>query len=419
MDLEQPLLQPQPQQQPQQQPAVVVDHLHKAYNVYASPFDRIKRLVAGKGRFLTFKALDDVSFTVPRGSAVGIIGENGAGKSTLLKIISGTTAPSQGQIKVYGVVAAILELGAAFHPEFTGRDNAVLYGALMGLERTEMLNLLDAIIDFAELGDFIDHPIKCYSTGMVMRLAFAVATHVDPDLLVVDEALAVGDGYFQKKCVNKILDIKARGTTILFCSHSMYYVTSFCDRAIWLGHGKIEEDGPAQQVVTHYEEYLVTREKRRLDAATEVSEQEQEQEQPQLPAGHRAMIRGIRVCDAEGAELRSYSPGAALQVEVTWESVDPEARFQVGVSLDRGDGNRVVGVATQYDGISPPSGAGVHRIEVLFHSLPLAQGTYSVTAYLFDESGLHVYDQAVLTDYLSPASDRWAPALLDITHTWG
>jgi lipopolysaccharide transport system ATP-binding protein len=395
--------------------AVVVDNLHKSYNVFASPVERIKRMVAGKGRFMSFKALDDVSFSIPKGAAVGIIGENGAGKSTLLKIVAGTTTPSTGAVKVDGVVAAILELGAAFHPEFTGRDNAVLYGALMGLERAEMVGRLDAILDFAELGKFIDHPIKCYSTGMAMRLAFAVATHVDPDLLVIDEALAVGDGYFQKKCVNKILDIKASGCTILFCSHSMYYVTSFCDRAIWLAGGKVEEDGPAQQVVTHYEEYLVTREKRRLIQPKD--EGKPDQAQP-LPTGQQAMIRSIRVSDSEGNEVHSYHPAIDLQVEVHWESVDPDAAFHVGVSFDRGDGTRVVGVATQYDGVTPPAGAGRHSIKVHLHGLPLAQGTYSISAYLFDASGLHVYDQALLTDYLSPASDSWSPALLDVAHEW-
>jgi lipopolysaccharide transport system ATP-binding protein len=395
--------------------AVVVDHLHKSYNVFASPVERIKRMVAGKGRFMSFKALDDVSFSIPRGAAVGIIGENGAGKSTLLKIIAGTTTPSVGSVNVNGVVAAILELGAAFHPEFTGRDNAVLYGALMGLEQSDMVGRLDAILDFAELGKFIDHPIKCYSTGMTMRLAFAVATHVDPDLLVIDEALAVGDGYFQKKCVNKILDIKAGGCTILFCSHSMYYVTSFCDRAIWLSSGRVEEDGPAQQVVTNYEEYLVTREKRRL---IQPKEDHPDQVREPLLTGQQARIRSIRVSDAEGNEVNSYHPAMDLQVEVHWESVDPHARFHVGVSLDSGDGTRVVGVATQYDNVTPPAGAGRHRVKVRFHGLPLAQGTYSVSAYLFDTSGLHVYDQAVLTDHLGPASESWAPALLDVAHVW-
>ena len=171
--------------------AIVVTGVHKWYRVYATPGERLKRLVGRRSRHLDFRALEDVSFAVAPGTAVGIIGENGAGKSTLLKIIAGTTSPTAGEVEVRGVVAAILELGAAFHPEFSGRDNAILYGALMGLDREDMVARLEAIFDFAELGEFIEHPVKSYSTGMAMRLAFAVATHVDPDVLVVDEALAV------------------------------------------------------------------------------------------------------------------------------------------------------------------------------------------------------------------------------------
>ena len=247
--------------------AVTVTDVHKWYRVYASPTDRIKRVLGRPSRHLEFQALDGVSFSVQPGTALGIIGENGAGKSTLLKLIAGTTRATAGVVDVGGVVAAILELGAAFHSEFSGRDNAILYGALLGLDRHDMNRRLPEICDFAELGDFIDHPIKSYSTGMVMRLAFAVATHVDADVLVVDEALAVGDGYFQKKCVDRIREIHDHGTTILFCSHSMYLVSMFCERALWLAGGRLERLGPVQEVVDAYEAYLLLRDKRRVGGA--------------------------------------------------------------------------------------------------------------------------------------------------------
>jgi len=396
--------------------AIEVAALNKAYRVYGSPSDRLKHLLGFGVRSLDFEALSDVSFSVASGEAVGVIGENGAGKSTLLKTISGTTLPTSGTVAVHGVVAAILELNAAFHPEFTGRENAILYGALMGLDRADMLARLDTILEFAEIGPFVDRPIKSYSTGMLMRLAFAVATHVAADVIVVDEALAVGDGYFQKKCVTRMLEIKKRGTTILFCSHSMYYVTTFCDRAIWLRKGKIELDGPAQEVVTAYEEFLVNREKRRIPVMEEqVSAQS---EQVSLPPGQQAMITGIRVLDSKGSEVQLYRPGMELSVEVSWETAEPEAEFNVGISLDRSDGTRVIGAATQYDKVRPLQGSGNHTVRVRFEQVPLAQGTYSVSAYLFDASGMHVYDQAVLTDYLGPASQSWAPALLDVPHRW-
>jgi lipopolysaccharide transport system ATP-binding protein len=390
--------------------AIAVDGLHKWYRVYAAPGERLKRLVGRPSRHLDFRALEDVSFTVEPGTAVGIIGENGAGKSTLLKIVAGTTMPTAGRVEVRGVVAAILELGAAFHPEFSGRDNAVLYGALMGLDRQDMEARLDDIFDFAELGEFIEHPVKSYSTGMAMRLAFAVATHVDPDVLVVDEALAVGDGYFQKKCVDRIREIRDRGTTILFCSHSMYYVSLFCKRALWLRAGRIERDGPAQEVVNAYEEYLVNREKRRLgEAGTGPAGG---------PPGQQARIRGIRLFDEDDRPVTSYSPGMTLIAELEWEAVDPEGEFHVGLSIDRGDGTRVVAVATFVDGLATRSGAGVRRDRVRIEGLPLAKGTYSVTGYIFDPSALHIWDQAVVSDCLRPADDGWSLSLLSLEHSW-
>ncbi len=393
--------------------AIVVDGVHKWYRVYAAPGERIKRFIGRPSRHLDFRALDDVSFSVEPGTAVGIIGENGAGKSTLLKIVAGTTTPTAGSVAVEGVVAAILELGAAFHPEFSGRENAILYGALMGLDEEDMKARLDDIFAFAELGDFIEHPVKSYSTGMAMRLAFAVATHVDPDVLVVDEALAVGDGYFQKKCVDRIREIRDRGTTILFCSHSMYYVSLFCKRALWLRAGKIEQDGPAQEVVNAYEEFLISREKRRLDGLSAGEESGDTK-----PGGQQARIRGIRIFDGDGLEVETYWPGMELCVELEWEAVDPECEFHVGVSIDRGDGTRMIAVATFVDGLPTRSGAGIHRDRVRINGLPLGKGNYSVTGYIFDPSALHIWDQAVITDCLRPRDEGWSLALLRLEHQW-
>ncbi len=393
--------------------AIVVDQLHKCYRIYASPTERIRRVFGRSSKHVDFRALHDVSFSIEHGSAVGVIGENGAGKSTLLKLIAGTTSPTLGSLSVDGVVAAILELGAAFHPEFTGRQNAVLYGALMGLEHEDMELRLPRILDFAELGDFIDQPIKCYSTGMAMRLAFAVATHVDPDVLIIDEALAVGDGYFQKKCIDQIRSIKDRGTTILFCSHSMYYISLFCDRAIWIRDGQIEMDGPAQEVVTAYEEFLINRERRRLD----------DHEEPEMAAatekhGTQAMIRAIRVLDDAGKTVEGYSPGMALLIEVDWEAVNSAEPVHIGVALERGDGTRLLGVTTFWDDIKATFASGIHTTRLRIPHFPVAKGNYQVSAYLFDSAGLHVWDQVVAPDGLKATSSEWAPAVLELEHHW-
>ncbi len=392
--------------------AVIVEDMQKWYRVYASPSERLKRIIGRPSRHLDFCALRDVSFRLARGTAMGIIGENGAGKSTLLKIIAGTTAPTVGRVEVQGVVAAILELGAAFHPEFTGRENAILYGALMGLDRADMEARLPAILDFAELGEFIDQPLKSYSTGMSMRLAFAVATHVDPDVLVIDEALAVGDGYFQKKCIDTIRSIKERGTTILFCSHAMYYVSLFCDRVMWIRGGRVERDGPPEQVVTAYEEFLVNRERRRLD------DHEGAGAPPPEARGSEALIRAIRVVGPNGREIDAYSPGMELSVEVEWESADAQTPLHVAVVIERGDGTRVAGAATFFDDLEPVCADGAHTTALTFEEFPVAKGNYSVTAYLFDASGLHIWDQAVLTDRLRPAAEEWAPTMLQLRHRW-
>src|SRR5215469_15047552 len=236
--------------------AVKADKVSKTYRLYDSPSDRIKELIFRRPRSRAFHALSDISFELPRGGALGIIGENGAGKSTLLKIVAGTTQPSAGTLAREGTVASILELGMGFHPEFTGRENARMNAALLGLSGGEIRRRLPEIRDFAEIGDFFDRPVRTYSSGMALRLAFAVATHVDAEILIIDEALAVGDGYFQKKSIDRITEFHKRGGTLLFCSHALYYVALLCDSAIWLKNGEVASRGAALPVVRAYEAFL-------------------------------------------------------------------------------------------------------------------------------------------------------------------
>src|SRR5437867_3527963 len=243
--------------------AVRADRVCKTYKLYDSASDRLKELVLRRPRHRGFPALTDVSFELLRGRALGLIGENGAGKSTLLKIVAGTTRPTSGEVERRGVVASILELGMGFHPEFTGRENARMNAALLGLTGLEIRRRLPEIQEFAELGEFFDRPVRTYSSGMALRLAFAVATHADADVLIVDEALAVGDGYFQKKSIDRITEFQKRGGTLLFCSHALYYIALLCDQAIWLKQGAVAAAGPALSVVRAYEEFLQEKERRR------------------------------------------------------------------------------------------------------------------------------------------------------------
>src|SRR3954466_12912742 len=238
---------------------VVAEGLTKTYRVYGTPWDRLGELVTRHRRPPEVHALESVTFSLPRGEGLALIGENGAGKSTLLKILAGITAPTAGSFSVRGKVASILELGSGFHPEFTGRQNVVLNAAMLGLSQEELRRKMPDILAFSELGEFIDQPVKCYSTGMAMRLGFSIATQVEPDVLIVDEALSVGDGYFQKKCMDRLRIFVDAGGTLLFCSHAMYYVSAFCQRALWLRHGRVEALGPVSEVVREYENFLMAK----------------------------------------------------------------------------------------------------------------------------------------------------------------
>ena len=235
-------------------PAVEFSHVSKSYSIYAAPGDRLKELATfHQRRFHTdYWALRDVSFDVQRGETFCIVGENGCGKSTLLQICAGILEPSSGSAIVRGRVAALLELGSGFNPEFSGRDNVYMNGAILGLSAKEMDRKFPDIANFAEIGDFIRQPVKTYSSGMIVRLAFAVAIHVDPEILLVDEALAVGDVYFRQRCMRKVHELRSRGVTILFVSHATGEVKALGDRAIWLDHGKLMAIGKTDRVVSQY-----------------------------------------------------------------------------------------------------------------------------------------------------------------------
>ena len=235
--------------------SISVENIYKDFRIYERPQDRLLELLQRRPRHKVFHVLQDISFSVLEGRSLGIIGDNGAGKSTLLKLLVGTLQPTSGSLYIKGQVAALLELGAGFHPEFTGRRNIYLNAALLGVPDDNIAAMERGIIEFSELGDFIDRPVKTYSSGMYVRLAFSIATMVRPDVLVIDEALSVGDIAFQKKCVERMNEFRKQNKTMIFCSHSMYHVQELCDTAIWLEKGRIREIGESRQVVANYEHF--------------------------------------------------------------------------------------------------------------------------------------------------------------------
>ena len=230
---------------------IEINQLSKVYHLYEKPIDRLKEAlsITKKVYHNEHYALSDINLKIKKGESIGIVGTNGSGKSTLLKIITGVLNPSKGEVKTNGKIAALLELGAGFNPEYTGIENIYLNGTMMGYTEAEMKQRVQAIVDFADIGDFVNQPVKTYSSGMFARLAFAVSINVEPEILIVDEALSVGDMRFQVKCIEKMKELKESGTTILFVSHATEQIKRFCTRAVWLKNGQVKEDGEASQIV--------------------------------------------------------------------------------------------------------------------------------------------------------------------------
>lgn len=386
-------------------PAVAALSLTKTYKVYGNPWERVRELITRRPHHREFRALRDVTFSLPHGEGLAVIGENGAGKSTLLKLLARITPPTSGTLTVHGKVASILELGAGFHPEFTGRQNIVLNAAMLGLTEDELKQKMPDIIAFSELGDFIDQPVKVYSTGMAMRLGFSIATQVEPDVLIIDEALSVGDGYFQKKCMDRLRVFVESGGTLLFCSHAMYYVSAFCQRALWLRGGQAEALGPVSQVVREYENFLVAKSASAAEA----------------PAGAVA-ARSSLPARITGARLvregTVYSHGQPWELEVSWETGDPSLAFHVGVGINRTDEVEVCSFATHLDGLPPRSGETSYTVRLRIPSLPLLKGEFKIYVFLLDEEGLHIYDQRILARAFTLESSSYTFGLVQVDHDW-
>ena len=395
-------------------PAIVAEGLTKVYRSYPRPADRLWEALLRRRRHSELRALDDVSFVLPKGEGLGVIGENGAGKSTLLKILCGVTQATAGSLRVDGRVAAILELGAGFHPDFSGRQNAVLNAALLGLSEREVAAALPRIVAFSELGDFIDRPVKTYSTGMAMRLAFSIATQVEPEVLIVDEALSVGDGYFQKKCMDRMLAFIRGGGTVLFCSHAMYYVSSLCRHALWLRDGRVERFGAALDVVHAYEEHLAARQAA-VEPDVTPRQQPDEERRPARLLGLRWLEDGAPL---QAGSTRTFAHGEPWGLEVEWQSDDPARRFHLAVGLDRADGVQVCSFATHQDGLPALRGSGRQRLRLRVPSLPIVNGELAVYVFLLDEEGLHVYDQQVLHAAFRVDSPGYRTGVVTVAHAW-
>ena len=390
--------------------AVRAVDVSKHYDVYKRPIDRFLEIFTRGPRHQAFQALDRVTFDVKKGETVGIIGQNGAGKSTLLKLLCGVTRPTSGSLETRGTIASILELGTGFHPEFSGRDNAALNAAILGLGPAEVKKRLPAILEFSELGTFLDRPVKTYSSGMYMRLAFSVAVNVDPDILVIDEALAVGDGHFQKKCIDKIREFQEAGKTILFCSHALYYITSVCRRTLWLDHGAVMRYGPSLDVVHDYETFLLQR-----DREHPASEGEPEPERTRSPV----RIVDLSVRDRSGRPRDRFARGEDVHLTLRIRADDINQPIHIMVGVNRAaDDLQLFAAGTHADGVAPISGSNDYEVTVQLSAVPLLRGDYTVVAYVGDEHALTAFDRRDLRPGFSMTGDRFEIGVLDLGHRW-
>ena len=390
--------------------AVRSSELTKQYDIYPRPADRLIEMITHRPRHTVFPALQDVTFDVEKGEAIGIIGQNGAGKSTLLKLLCGVTRPTSGTIEAYGTIASILELGTGFHPEFSGRDNAALNAAILGLSPGEIKRKLPAILEFSELGTFLDRPVKTYSSGMYMRLAFSVAVNVEPDILVIDEALAVGDGHFQKKCVDRIREFQQQGRTIVFCSHAMYHVTSICRRTLWLDRGSVMRYGPTLDVVHDYESFLLQR-----DRALPATEGEPEREKAFSPVRFREIV----VCDRSGSPRDLFERGEDIQFRIRVHSDNPSQPIHVIIGVHRSaDDLQCFAVGTHADGVAPLCGRNEYEFSVALERVPLNRGEYSIIAFVGDENAISVFDRRDVRPAFSITGDRYEIGLISLDHRW-
>lgn len=382
---------------------VVIQDVSKVYKIYEKPSDRLRQMFKRSCQYYReFAALSKLSFSIRRGETFGIIGRNGSGKSTLLQMICGTVAPTTGQISIQGRIAALLELGAGFNPEFTGRDNILLNAAILGYPKEKIEHKMSQVIGFSELEDFIDQPVKTYSSGMYARLAFSVAIHVEPEILIVDEALAVGDARFVAKCMRRINEIRDAGTTIIFVSHDISSIRSLCDRVLWLDKGRLIDIGEVFPITSRYMEYMFKEDEDiETVSAPELLEDAPRDDEEGLddrPSSHWGSNIGIikyaAVQDKNGKKVDLISWGQDIRVEVRYQ-LTPGISIEdlvIAFSIKDLKGNDIL-VSTFQDQLTERTQGQERSIQFSFRNY-LASGRYLLVATVEkrNDTDVHYYE---------------------------
>jgi lipopolysaccharide transport system ATP-binding protein len=363
-----------------------------SYRRYTKPQDALLEWLFRSCRHELFYALRDVSFTLEPGASLGIVGDNGAGKSSLLRMLAGNLQPTQGTCQVTGRRAALLELGSGLQPEFSGLENIRIGLALRGLSAQAVDACVPEVLAFAELGEFSRQPVKTYSSGMIVRLVFAVAAVLEPEVLIVDEALSVGDQYFQKKSLDRMREILAGGATLVFCSHNLYQVREICEQALWLEQGRVRMLGDAQTVVDAYQDAVRARQ---VNVAPEMSVADPQQG---ISSGKALpVLTDVSLSGAQGQSegLPRFMTCQRFAVEVALHTAGrTTADIHVGIVIRRNDDVQCYGISTLHDGVrlSGSDCSGQAQVRYVIDSLPLLAGEYCLEVWLIDGSGLHVYD---------------------------
>lgn len=404
-----------------------VSHVKKVYKMYNNPKDRFKEAlgIGGKKKtyFQKYYALDDVSFEVGKGEIVGIVGRNGSGKSTILKILTGVLNQTEGEIEVNGKVAALLELGAGFNQEYTGRKNIYLNATMMHISKEEIEKRIPDILNFADIGDFIDQPVKTYSSGMFVRLAFAVAINVNPDILIVDEALAVGDVRFQLKCMDKFSDFIDEGKTILFVTHDVNAVKRFCNRAIWLNKGKLIMDGNTDYVTDHYMDFLksdMTFEEY-MDAQNQYDSKENEDvnEVTDLSTIDIVKIDSLEIYDINNRKIKDIPHAGKVTLCMKYIVSDESIESPVlGVAIRRIDNEYICGINTKLDSVSLPWKKGMNEIRLTYDSFDLVGGEYYFDVGIFDKAGIVFLDYVTKIKSFFVKMDYVGEGVVLLKHRW-
>ncbi len=384
-------------------PVIVFDHVSKKFKMHHQRARSFQEMLvsltrrSGNTETKNLWVLRDINFEIHAGETVAFIGPNGTGKSTSLKLISGILFPNAGTIEVNGRVGALLELGAGFHSDLTGRENIYLNGAIFGLSRRDIQQKMDAIVAFSELEQFIDIPVKHYSSGMYMRLGFSIAVYTDPEILLVDEVLAVGDANFQRKCLEHIDHLCQQGVTILLVSHNLDAVRKVCRRAIWMEQGRILADGPTDTVV---QQYLLQ---------TYNTETNNKSKLPDRRWGSgEVQIRQVRTLNQHGRESNVFCPGDTMIIEIQYQTTMQVNHPVFGLAIHRSDGTHVTGPNTKFTGYDIPAINGRGAVKYIIRHLPLLEGTFyiSVAAHNWDDTKMYDYHDRLYTFNVMPAGEE-------------